>query len=77
MDKPTIALALDGPKKPMGPPMAALGEEADEGPEPPSDGETDPSLVEAYQAVKAAFQGGDDEDGAKALQGFIKLCGDY
>jgi hypothetical protein len=75
MDRPTIALALDdGPKKP---PMAAMSDEADEGPEPQDDEAADPSLVEAAGAVKAAMESGDDEEFAKSLKGFIKLCGEY
>jgi hypothetical protein len=74
MDAPTIALALDDGKKP---PLAAMGKEAAEGSEPSDDEAADPSLVEAAGAVKAAMDSGDDEEFAKTLKGFIKLCGEY
>lgn len=74
-EKPTLALALDGPKK-KGPPMAAMDMEAEEGLEPVSDEETDPSIVEAAGALRAAFQGDDDAELARTLKGFIQLCGE-
>ncbi len=74
--KPSIALALDSAKKS---PMGMLGDEADEpeGAEPSGEDDTDPSIVEAAGAVRAAFHGDDDAELAKTLKGFIKLCGDY
>ena len=63
MEKPTLALALE--------------KEAGEKEEPVLDEDSDPGLVEAATAVRAAMRGGDDAEFAKTLKGFIKLCGDY
>lgn len=77
MDKPSIAIALEGgPKKKMGA-LPALSEEADETVESPEEDAADPSMVEAAGALRAALSSSDDAELAKTLKGFIKLCGDY
>ena len=63
MEKPTLALALE--------------QEAGEKEEPVLNEQSDPGLVEAAGAVRAAMKGGDDAEFAKTLEGFIKLCGEY
>jgi hypothetical protein len=73
MEKPDIAIALEGePKKPMKLP-ALPSEEADEMETP--DLQVDEGEISAFDAVKAALKSGDSAEGAKALKGFIELCG--
>lgn len=80
MDKPTIALALEkGPK----PPKAGMGkmmgmnemEGMEEEPSSTPSIDADESEVSAAGALRTAFKTGDDAELAKALKGFIRLCG--
>lgn len=75
MAKPDIAIELDSikPKKGLRPPMGSEPDMGDDEEEPSVD--ADPAEVSAFSALKAAFNSGDDEEGAKSLKAFIQLCG--
>lgn len=79
LEKPDIAIALESTaKKPMkGSPLKALEDMPDESEEPMSTPsiDADESEVSAAGALRTAFKTGDDAELAKALKGFIRLCG--
>lgn len=75
MDKPDIAIALEGeaPKGMKKP--SALPLDDDDGDEMPPSIDADDSEVSAAGALRTALKTGDDAELAKALKGFIRLCG--
>jgi hypothetical protein len=81
MDKPEIALALEGSKKPLkSPPLKALEDTPEDDDSMEGLGsmsgsiDADESEVAAAAALRTALKTGDDAEFAKALKGFIRLC---
>lgn len=80
MEKPNIALVLEGgpaPKKGGSPSMRDMDMDDEEPVVDEPDIEVEPEHMTGARAVMTALKAGDEEQVAKALKGFIKLCGGY